>query len=114
MIWLIGIGGALGAATRFLIGNILNKRTFPFGTWLINSFGSFLLGLLTQFYISNEISDGLFYLGGIGFCGAFTTFSTFGYETITLMQSNKKELAIVYVVSSIVLGVIFAVVGFYI
>lgn len=49
MIWMIGIGGAFGAAARFIIGNMLNKRTtFPIGTWLINIAGSFLLGFITQ------------------------------------------------------------------
>lgn len=119
MIWLIGIGGALGAVTRYIVGHIINNRTkkaypFPIGTWIINISGSFLLGLLTQFYISNEISEGLFYFGSIGFCGAFTTFSTFGYETITLIHLNKKKLALFYVSSSVVLGVISAMVGYYI
>src|SRR5699024_4368447 len=119
MIWLIGIGGTLGAAARFIIGNLISKRTqklypFPTGTWIINITGSFLLGLITQLHISNHISDWLWYFGGVGFCGAFTTFSTFGIETITLIQSNKIKLATTYVVSSIIVGVISAMIGFYI
>ena len=119
MIWIIGIGGALGAAARFIVGNIINKRTkiaypFPLGTWIINIAGSFLLGLITQLYLSNNIGEWLWLFGGVGFCGAFTTFSTFGIETITLIQSNKIKLATTYVVSSIIVGVISAMIGFYI
>lgn len=59
MIWMIGIGGAFGAAARFIIGNMLNKRTtFPIGTWLINIAGSFLLGFITQLYLSNNMGSG--------------------------------------------------------
>lgn len=117
MIWIIGIGGSLGAAARFIVGNIINKRTqkiypFPIGTWLINITGSFLLGLITQLSLSNHIGESLLLFGSVGFCGAFTTFSTFGYETITLIQSNKIKLATIYVISSITVGVISAMIGF--
>ena len=119
MMWVIGIGGSLGAAARFIVGNLINKRTqkvypFPMGTWIINITGSFLLGLITQLYLSNHVSELLWLFGGVGFCGAFTTFSTFGNETITLIQSSKIKLATMYVVTSIVVGIISATIGFYI
>lgn len=119
MIWIIGLGGSLGAAARFIMGNLISNRTqkvysFPIGTWVINITGSFLLGLITQLYLSNHIGESLLLFGGVGFCGAFTTFSTFGYETITLIQSNKIKLAIIYVLSSIIVGFISAMIGFYI
>ena len=64
MIWMIGIGGSLGAAARFLLGNLISRGTqkinpFPIGTWIINITGSFLLGVLTQFHLTNVISDWL-------------------------------------------------------
>lgn len=119
MIWMIGIGGSLGAAARFLLGNLIRKGTqkidpFPIGTWIINITGSFLLGVLTGFYLTNLISDWLWFFGGVGFCGAYTTFSTFGNETITLIQENKLKLAAIYVVTSIIFGIISAIIGFYI
>ena len=119
MIWMIGIGGSLGAAARFLLGNLISRGAqkidpFPIGTWIINITGSFLLGVLTRFHLTNRISDWLWYFGGVGFCGAYTTFSTFGNETITLIQENKKKLAAIYVVTSIIFGVISAMIGFYI
>ena len=119
MIWIIGIGGSLGAAARFLLGNLIRKGTqkidpFPIGTWIINITGSFLLGLLAQFHLANVISDWLWFFAGVGFFGAYTTFSTFGNETITLILANKLKLAAIYVVTSIIFGVIAATIGFYI
>lgn len=118
MIWLIGLGGSLGAALRFLFGSFISNRTkrmypFPMGTWLINISGSFLLGIIANLHQSNQLSDWAWYFIGVGFCGAYTTFSTFGYETITLIHSNKIKIAILYVVSSFGLGVISAVIGFF-
>lgn len=113
MIWLIGLGGAFGAATRFLIGGFLNKKSFfPFGTLLINITGSFLLGWLASLHLADSISDELWFLGGVGFCGAYTTFSTFGYETITLADAGKTKSAAVYVAISIIGGCIAAAIGF--
>ena len=119
MIWMIGIGGSLGAAARYLLGNLIRKGTqkidpFPIGTWIINITGSFILGVLAQLHLTNQISDWLWYFAGVGFCGAYTTFSTFGNETITLIQTNKLKLAAIYVVTSIIFGVISAMIGFYI
>ncbi|WHX98192.1 fluoride efflux transporter CrcB [Neobacillus sp. DY30] len=115
MIWLIGIGGSIGAACRYLLGDFIKKKKpghFPLGTWVINITGSLLLGILYKLHITNEISDWVWLFGGIGFCGAYTTFSTFGYETITLMQSNKKILAGLYVLTSLIVSIITAAIGF--
>ncbi|MFL0365253.1 fluoride efflux transporter CrcB [Pseudobacillus sp. 179-B 2D1 NHS] len=112
MIWLIGLGGALGAAARFFIGGILNKKSlFPIGTLLINLIGSFLLGWLAGLHSSSRISDELWFLGGVGFCGAYTTFSTFGYETITLAEAGRTKSAAVYVAVSVIGGCIAAAIG---
>lgn len=117
MIWFIGLGGSLGAAARFILGKMINKRVhriplFPLGTWVINISGSFLLGLLANLHLSNQISEGIWLFAGVGFCGAYTTFSTFGYETITLIQDHKIKIAILYVVTSVILGVVSTAIGF--
>lgn len=117
MIWFIGLGGSLGAAIRFILGKMINNRAhrvsfFPLGTWVINSTGSFLLGVLANLHLSNQISDGIWLFAGVGFCGAYTTFSTFGYETIMLVQDNKIKIAILYVTTSVILGAFSAAIGF--
>jgi fluoride exporter len=119
MIWLIGIGGSFGAAARFLASMLLNKKmgsmhSFPFATWLINITGSFLLGVLTQLYATHQMSDAVWFFLGVGFCGAYTTFSTFGYETIILIEANKIRVALVYVSTSMIVGLISATIGFYV
>lgn|SRR5699024_131769 len=119
MIWIVGLGGSLGAAARFLLGNLISRRAlniypFPIGTWIVNITGSFLLGLIAQLHLTNQVGEWLWLFGGVGFCGAYTTFSTFGNETITLIISNRIKLAAIYVVTSVIAGVISAVVGFYI
>ena len=66
------MGGSLGAAARLLLGNFISKKArkrypFPMGTWIINITGSFLLGLITQLYLSNHINEWLWLFGGAGF-----------------------------------------------
>ena len=111
MIFLIGTGGALGALARFMLGNIQNRYSFPAGTWVINITGSFLLGFLAQLHLAGHISAWLWLFGGAGFCGAYTTFSTFGYETIRLIAQNKVKSAVIYVVTSVAGGIAAAVIG---
>lgn len=116
MIWLIGIGGSLGAAVRYSLGEYVNKGarnrdSFPKATWIINCSGSFLFGLIVNFYEAGMIADWVWFFGGFGFCGAYTTFSTFGYETLHLIQLEKIKLAIIYVVMSVVIGSAFALLG---
>ena len=116
MIWIIGVGGSLGAVARFILGNLIRKKSqklypSPIGTWIINITGSFLLGLLANLHLSNQIGEWLWLFAGVGFCGAYTTFSTFGNETITLIQSNKVKLAIIYVITSIIVGIVSATIG---
>jgi fluoride exporter len=114
MMLFVGIGGILGAITRFLLGKwIANKitSTIPVGTWFINISGSFILGLLAFLHMGGKIQDWEWLLIGTGFLGAYTTFSTFGYETIQMLQSKKNKLAFYYVTSSVLLGILFSWIG---
>jgi len=117
MIWLIGFGGSLGAATRYLLGGFINYknskwRLFPLGTWIINITGSFILGVLAHLYLNHSINESLWFFVGVGFCGAYTTFSTFGYETITLILNQKIKLAVFYVGVSVIAGIMSAWLGY--
>lgn len=117
MIWLIGFGGSLGATVRFLLGTRINKRRpqivrgFPLGTWVINISGSFLLGVLANLHIADMMDEWLWYFAGVGFCGAYTTFSTFGFETITLLQAKDNIMAFIYVATTVALSCVFAAIG---
>ncbi|GAB3057926.1 fluoride efflux transporter CrcB [Virgibacillus ainsalahensis] len=114
MIWLVGIGGSFGAAVRFLLGDFISKNSvhpFPLATWIINVTGSFLLGFIVNLHLTIQVDGWLWYLVGIGFCGAFTTFSTFGYETVNLLQMNKIKMAMVYVIISVIVSIVFVCAG---
>ncbi|WP_347564288.1 fluoride efflux transporter CrcB [Bacillus sp. MM2020_4] len=114
MMVFVGIGGIFGAISRFFLGSWITKKTsstFPIGTWFINILGSFFLGLLAIFHIEKSIPEWAWLLVGTGFLGAFTTFSTFGYETIQLLQQKETKKALLYVTTSIVVGVLFAWIG---
>lgn len=105
---LLGIGGAFGSLTRYKLGDIISKKAkskFPFGTFIINITGAFLLGVLT----SSGINKNMSLLLADGFMGAYTTFSTFMYEGFNLFQGRKKLNAFVYVILTLILGIL----GFY-
>ncbi|MFS0862446.1 fluoride efflux transporter CrcB [Fredinandcohnia sp. 179-A 10B2 NHS] len=111
---LVGLGGSLGAASRYGIGIWITKKIgkkFPYATLLINMAGSFLLGILSSLYLSHSISEWVWLLFGIGYCGAFTTFSTFGYEAIQLLLERRKREGLLYISSSIILCTMTAYIG---
>jgi len=110
------LGGGIGAITRYALGNFIsNKNTtsLPLGTFFINVSGSFLLGVIKHLFLNHSVNQSLWLLLGVGFLGAYTTFSTFGYETINLLVQKKVKLAIFYVILSTALGILFAEVGFH-
>ena len=105
MIFWIGIGGIAGALSRYCIGIWFRHRAgspFPWATLLINLTGSLALGLLAG--SEGHIPEDVYAILGTGFCGAFTTFSTFGYEAVTLAGSKRYKDAVLYVTLSVVLG----------
>lgn len=110
-VW-IALAGAVGAAARYRIGVAVGVRSFPWATPAINVGGSFLLALLIVGPWSARWSPSTTNTIGIGLLGAFTTFSTFGYEAFTLARTGREQLAIVYVVLSIVGGVGAAALGY--
>ncbi|KFN09082.1 fluoride efflux transporter CrcB [Paenibacillus macerans] len=110
----VGAGGILGTLLRYYLGKWISGKMgggFPYGTWAINLSGSFLLGLLSALHSRHGIPEWSWLMFGVGFCGAYTTFSTFGYETIGLIEQGRKRNAAVYVISSVLLGVLFAWLG---
>lgn len=112
---LIGLGGFLGALSRYVLSKWVGERwptDFPWTTFSINITGSFVLGILFVFYIPQEagltpIRD----LAATGFLGAFTTYSAFSYEMLCLITSGKKWTAAGYFVGSLAMGLVSAYAG---
>lgn len=114
---IIGIGGGIGAICRYALGNFISnkfKTSFPFGTFVINIIGSFILGLTNHFYLEKSISTTLWLFIGVGILGGFTTFSTFGYEAIQLLLTKKYKTALSYIILSTIISIIGAYIGFHI
>ena len=90
MTWLgIVVGGAAGAACRYVVDFVVSQRSggvFPWGTWTVNIVGSLLLGLLAGAAVDQGAPRLWQVAATTGFCGSFTTFSTFAYETVQLVE----------------------------
>lgn len=111
----IGLGGILGANARYIVAGWVTQRLgleFPWGTFLVNTSGSFVLGLFMAYMLRHPAHHYSRLFFAVGFLGAYTTFSTFSVESLQLIQNNRFLLALSYVVSSAVLGLVGAWVGF--
>lgn len=108
---LVFVGGVVGAPTRYLIDRFVQRRrdgVFPWGTLTVNLVGSFILGLIVGAQPGGVVTA----LAGTGFCGALTTFSTFGYETVRLLEEGSLLEAALNAFGSLLVGVLFALAGY--
>jgi CrcB protein len=100
---LVLLGGAVGAPVRYLTDltvQRLHGTVFPWGTWTVNVMGCLILGV-----VAGASPPGwLLTLAGTGFCGALTTFSTFGFETIRLIEDDERAAAVWNVLGSLAAG----------
>jgi CrcB protein len=114
----VALGSAAGGLVRFGLGTWLQRHlddrvpragalSFPIGTLLVNVTGSFLLGLLVVAIARHgDDGDAMRLLLGVGFCGGYTTFSTFSFDTIALVESGAGTLAAVNVAASLALALL--------
>ena len=109
-IW-VGVGGAIGSMLRYGVGLWFSSARFPWATLSVNVVGSFALGLLFTYALgrwSTTITTGL----AVGLIGGFTTFSTFAWEGFTMTQAGEISRAAIYLVVSLVGGMLAALLGF--
>ncbi len=111
----VGIGGFFGSIFRYLISHYINistQSTFPFGTLTVNVAGSFLIGIIIATAFEGNFDKSMRLLLATGFCGGFTTFSSFSYEFFSLLQHEQTGYAFLYATASFVLGLAFVWLGF--
>ncbi|MFT4401628.1 fluoride efflux transporter FluC [Bacillus sp. SW14] len=104
------VGGALGACLRYGLNMWIQTDQFPAATLLENAAGSLLLGILTGFFMIKAKRPLLPVFLGTGFCGGFTTMSTFSKETVMLLQA-QPSLAVLYMGLLLISGIVLALVG---
>lgn len=113
MLWGIAIGGAAGSVLRYAISLWLTRAhgDFPLATLLVNVTGSFLLAFFARAFSTPDSSAVLRAALTIGFCGGFTTFSTFSAEFVTLVQEGRTLRATLYVAISVLVGIVAVMAG---
>ena len=110
IVLLIGIGGFLGTMARYVTAYFIDGKinsVFPWGTLLVNISGCFLIGLIYGLNLRNELVDKNWRLFlTTGFCGGYTTFSAFALENIVMIHNKGTVSAIMYILASVVIGLL--------
>jgi CrcB protein len=113
---LVGAGGAVGSMARYGVGFVMSKflaHPYQFAsTFTINVVGSLLIGILFGLSARNQwLDQGGYLLLASGFCGGFTTFSSFALENVNLMQKGQSVVSVIYIGLSVVIGLLLCRVG---
>jgi fluoride exporter len=114
--WAVAVGAAAGGVSRYYLGGLIQQRAgpdFPLGTLVINITGSFLLGFIVRYALQTEmISPTMRALLTTGFCGGYTTFSTFSYETALMIEDGEYGRVALYVGASVAIALAGTFLGF--
>ncbi len=109
----VAAGGSIGAVLRYGIALMFPNHGFPYATLIVNLAGSFLLGvILAMSFRSESLPSGMKLFLATGICGGFTTFSGFSSENLDLMQTGKYNIAFLYIITSVVGGILATWFGF--
>jgi len=114
---LVLLGGAVGAPLRYLADLAVQSRhdsVFPWGTFVVNVAGSLVLGLVAGLAYAGSAPGWVLTLVGTGFCGALTTYSTFGYETVRLVQDGARWTAMANALGSLAAGLAACAAGWWV
>lgn len=113
---LVGIGGFFGSIARYLASKLNISWSFhdiPMGTFTVNIIGSLIIGILMGLFMKSEAPvTNLRLLLVVGFCGGFTTFSSFTNENFMLLQNGQFLTSLIYILGSVILGVLFVYIGY--
>ena len=113
---LVFVGGGIGSALRFLIGKWLNSPSdgIPYGTFAANILGSLFIGIILGLAAkNNSLTENQILILATGFCGGFTTFSTFAYENHVFLKSGDFTSFAIYTIGSFIIGFLAVFLGMY-
>lgn len=113
----IALGGAFGALGRYGTGSLaagLEAGFIPWGTFIVNMAGTFVIGFLSSFFERFLVPPALRSMLMVGFLGSYTTFSTYMLESVRLLQDREYVIALVNLLGGVVLGLLFVVAGLYV
>lgn len=108
---LVGCGGALGAMLRYALGLLPIRTSFPIMTMLINILGAFCIGMVVAYAQKSTAQTGFLLFLKTGFCGGFTTFSTFSLETLQLFETQRYLEGTMYALGSLLLCILGVLLG---
>lgn len=108
---LLAIAGALGTVCRYEISKLLSLQQLPMATLIVNVLGSLMLGFLFAKYATHQ--QNIFTILGVGFCGGFTTFSTFSLDLFKMIQNQQYVDMFLYLALSVILGIAGIMAGVY-
>lgn len=110
---LVALGGAIGSVLRYSTSLLFTVKDFPVATLIVNIIGSFVIGIVIAFSIKDQqfLNNWKVFLA-TGICGGFTTFSAFSAENIMLLQNGKYNLALLYIIISVIAGIAAAWLGY--
>lgn len=115
-ILLVGIGSMVGGISRYLLSGYIHRifsTDFPLGTFLVNVTGCFLIGIIAALFTSsNLLTNNHRILLAVGFCGSFTTFSTFSLDNLNLLTTGAYRLLVLNVAGSLIAGIFATWLGF--
>lgn len=116
LFWSVAFGAALGGVSRYYMTAFIQQRAgadFPAGTLLVNVTGSFLIGFIMRYALQSDIvSPETRVFLTTGFCGGYTTFSTFSYETLLMVGDGEYKRAALYIVGSVAFALVGTFLGF--
>ena len=116
LILFVAIGGAVGSVLRFLVSKIVQEKAgieFPIGTFVVNVVGAFLIGIFFAYLVERvSVPASARAMFITGFLGGFTTFSTFSYESVNLLQEGEMAKLLLYVCGTNVVGIAMTLLGY--
>jgi CrcB protein len=115
LLFFIGSGSFLGGVFRYVLSLLIQQKNttcFPLSTFFVNIFGCFFIGLVYSWSVKGQISEDMRLFLATGILGGFTTFSAFSYETMSLLRQGQTNIAVLYIVASIIIGICATLLGF--